>query len=92
REQYLDGQIQARRMLKYEHLVSEIRIPGDMEGDYSVIDDRETIRDVLIEYSSIDDNYQIFEDGANTFIEESTIALVGYPTQKCKACGNDNTA
>ncbi|AQT28166.1 hypothetical protein pVa21_225 [Vibrio phage pVa-21] len=92
REQYLDGQIQARRMLKYEHLVSEIRIPGDMEDEYIIIDDRETIRDALIEFSSIDANYAVFEDGANSFIEESTVAVVGYPTQKCKACGYDGTA
>lgn len=91
RDQFLDGQIQARRMLKYEHLVSEIRIPTEMEGDYVTIDDRETIRDALIECSSIDDNYQVFEDGANTYIEDCTIALVGYPSQKCKACGTDNT-
>lgn len=92
RDQYLDGQIQARRMLKYEHLVSEIRIPGDMEDEYIVIDDRDTIREALIEFSSIDENYSAFEDGANSYIEDSTIAVVGYPSQKCKACGYDGSA
>lgn len=92
RSQYLDGQIQARRMLKYEHLVSEIRIPADMEGEYLTIDDRETIRDSLIELSSLDNSYIVFEEGAEAYIEESTIALIGYPSQKCKACGHDGSA
>ncbi len=86
RNEYIDGQIQARRMLKYEHLVSEVCIPGEIEGEYMVIDDRETIRDALIEFSTLDENFSLFEEGADVYINDSTIAMVGYANQTCPTC------
>lgn len=89
RTAYLDGIIQTRRMLKYEHFVQEIKIPGALEGEYTIIDDRETIRDGLMDLSTLSDNAEIFEEAADEYIEASTIVLFGYRARKCQSCGHD---
>jgi len=88
RSEFLDGQVQARRMLKFEHIVKEIRIPGEIDGEFIIIDDAETIREALIEYSTLSENFSIFEEGADRYINDSTIAIVGYSSQKCQACNH----
>lgn len=85
REQYLDQQYQARRLAKYEHMVKEIRIPnGD---DFVTIDDEDTVHELLREMSGLDDVFHIFESAVLSYIERSTIAVVGYRSRKCPSCG-----
>lgn len=87
RQQYLHSQIQARRMRKYEHMVSEIHIPSAIEGEYNIIDKPEDIRNLLTELSTTSQDYLIFEQAAINYIDANTYAIIGYVAHKCKKCG-----
>jgi len=87
RQQYLQSQVQARRMSKYEYMVEKLSIPTGIEGEYDIIDGRDDITEALRELSTISDDYNVFEEGAIDFIDQGTVSMVAYPAHKCGSCG-----
>lgn len=89
RNQYLSSQMQSRRMRKYEHMVSHILLPSGLEGEYATVDDRETIRALLEEFSAASSEYESFEESAITYIDANSSAIIGYVAHPCEKCGHE---
>ncbi len=82
RKSYINGQIQASRMNRYRHMVDWIEV-----GDSQIVD-YDTITIALDTMSTVNEDWNVFEQAVIKFIEDSTIAIIGIPSHKCPTCNH----
>ena len=86
REAYINSQVQARAMRNYGHFVTKIVM--EVGDDELEITDPETIVDALDDLSGDVERAADFDAHVIDWIEENTIAIVGYPTFACPVCNH----
>ena len=85
RDQYITDQGRVSALRQYSHWVGSI-ILGDGE-DASVIEDHETIDGVLSEWSADMDIRTAVLNGIGEYVEDTTMAIIGFPNTPCPKCG-----
>lgn len=88
RHRYMNSLTQAKRLLKYRHLIDKIEIIVDEEtGASEIIDDPDNIDEIIEEISGLTSHFILAENGILSFIQENALTLIGYPTHACPSCG-----
>lgn len=82
RNRYITEQGQMTALRQYAHWVNRIVLEGN-----EVIDDRNTIEDLLGTLTSSEETFKTFFDSVQKFIDSSTISLIAIPKYDCPACG-----
>lgn len=85
RNAYILDQAKSLNMGEYSHWVAQI---GFKDG--TVVDDVETIRNVLAEISGDSDLSQSFFTQVLSYMEECTLSLIGLPMFNCPECGTSS--
>ena len=83
RDTYLQAQSNATNMRLYGHWVSKIITGGDIDGgaiDEKLIEDRNTIDELLAELSSVDDLRKTYFDAIRDYIKKTTTSIIAVPT------------
>lgn len=85
REEYIQTQARLTAMRQYTQWVDRIVVGDEAQAD--VIEDRDTIGELLGELSGdLDINKQFFTE-MGKYIDESTISLIALPKYNCPSCG-----
>lgn len=85
RDQYITDQGRLATLRQYSHWIKSIDL-GDEEGP-DVIDDRDTIDSICSDFSAEDTIRTSIMNSIGEYIEECTIAVIGYPNTDCPSCG-----
>jgi hypothetical protein len=80
KEQHIFKYAQASSLRQYEHMVKSFKF------DDKIIDDKETLADLLSKLSSDDNIRQTLIERISKYIAHNTIALIGIPDFKCPSC------
>lgn len=88
RNRYITEQGTATALRQYAHWVDKL-IMTDGSG---VVDDSATIADLLGVLTSHEQASIAFFKGVETFINNTTISLIGFPKFDCPACGKEQTS
>ena len=85
RNEYITDQGRLATLRQFSHWIKELNLGTEEEPD--MITDRSTIDSILAEFSA-DDNMRIsIMNNIGEHIENSTIAIIGYPNIDCPSCG-----
>lgn len=82
KDEFITQQSVATIFRQYAHWVDKI-----IFRDNDVIDDKESIQEVLSMLSSDQKLYEVFFDEIKKYIDDSTICVVGIPAYNCPSCG-----
>lgn len=91
RSEYLRSIVQSSRMNRYAHMVKRIVIP-DVNGidedvyENNTPEEREIVRVLLEELSSTTLDFDKFEGAVLEYIDNHTVAVIGYPAVECPKC------
>lgn len=85
RDNYILDRGRATTMRQYTHWVHS------MEFDSNLIEDNETLEQVLDLLSSDDDVRNEFMTEVDTYINDSAISVIGVPAFECPKCGMEQT-
>lgn len=85
RDQYITDQGRLATLRQYSHWIKSIDL-GDEESP-DVIDDRDTIDSICSDFSAEDTIRTSIMNSIGEYIEECTIAVIGYPNTDCPSCG-----
>jgi len=85
RDQYITDQGRLATLRQYSHWIKSIDL-GDEESP-DVIDDRDTIDSICSDFSAEDTIRTSIMNSIGEYIEDCTIAVIGYPNTDCPSCG-----
>ncbi len=85
RDQYITDQGRLATLRQYSHWIGKLYITDGDEQD--IIEDRDTIDTVCSEFSTDDTIRTSIMNSIGEYIEDTTIAIIGYPNTECPACG-----
>ena len=86
RNTYITEQGRLAALRQFSHWIKTIDLDADSE-DTDMVVDRETIDSICSEFSADETIRTSVLNGIGKFIEESTIAVIGYPNTECPSCG-----
>lgn len=83
KQELLTTYVKSSILRQYSHFIDYIELED------SVINDRDTINNILEQISADDDIRKELLNSLNEFINENTIAIIGIPEYKCPNCNKD---
>lgn len=86
RDTYITEQGRLAALRQYSHWITRIDMDINSEDDDEIVD-RETIDAICSDFSADNGIRTAVLNGVGNFIEESTIAIIGYPNTECPSCG-----
>jgi hypothetical protein len=84
RDQYITEQGRLASLRQYSHWIDAIQMSESKDGD--VISDRDTIDTICSDFSADEVIRTSILNSIGTYIEECTIAVIGYPNIECPSC------
>lgn len=86
RDNYIIDQGRLTALRQYSHWVSRVEVGED------IIEDKETIEELLETLSSDEDIADSFFEEVGKYIDDASISLVAIPKYDCPSCGGEQTA
>lgn len=84
RDQYITEQGRLANLRQYSHWIKEVTMgTGD---DSDVINDQDTIDSICSDFSADETIRVSILNSIGSYIEECTIAIIGYPNTECPSC------
>lgn len=88
RSKLMDDQMRITTLRQYTHFIKSITMKAE-EGEPVVIDDRETIMNVMNDLSGNFEFVTAIVQGVRKHIDDSTVSVAGIPMAPCPLCESD---
>lgn len=72
----------------HSHFVSHFIIHGEGADEFATIEDLDDVEEMCAAISKDDTQYTAYVEGISSFLRDNTLAVVGVPRSRCKACGH----